>query len=167
MGASIVAQWGSPGPGPGPAVLYAYDATNIPKMLYSSAQNATRDAAGNAVKVRGPHGCQRQSVRRHFYRSRRLWFGRRQSPTQHFVNKSVKCNGRGTGLPVDSYRHGFHHRCYGEFRIQSRDYSFVRYQHPDRCDDSCSRHRHGRHGERNSHKSSRRRHIERSDLHHQ
>jgi hypothetical protein len=43
-------QFGSPGPGPGPAVLYAYDATNILTMLYSSAQNATRDAAGNAVK---------------------------------------------------------------------------------------------------------------------
>ena len=47
-------QWGSPGPGPGPAVLYAYDATNVPKMLYSSAQNATRDAAGNAVKFAVP-----------------------------------------------------------------------------------------------------------------
>jgi hypothetical protein len=43
-------QWGAPGPGPGPAVLYAYDATNILTMLYSSAQNATRDSAGNAVK---------------------------------------------------------------------------------------------------------------------
>jgi hypothetical protein len=39
---------------PGPAVLYAYDATNIPTMLYSSAQNATRDAAGNAVKFAVP-----------------------------------------------------------------------------------------------------------------
>ena len=47
-------QYGSPGPGPGPAVLYAYDATNIPTMLYSSAQNATRDAAGNAVKFAVP-----------------------------------------------------------------------------------------------------------------
>ena len=44
-------QWGAPGPGPGPAVLYAYDATNILTMLYSSAQNATRDSAGNAVKL--------------------------------------------------------------------------------------------------------------------
>ena len=43
-------QWGAPGPGPGPAVLYAYDAMNILTMLYSSAQNATRDSAGNAVK---------------------------------------------------------------------------------------------------------------------
>jgi len=47
-------QYGSPGPGPGPAVLYAYDATNIPAMLYSSGQNATRDAAGNAVKFAVP-----------------------------------------------------------------------------------------------------------------
>ena len=39
---------------PGPAVLYAYDATNILTMLYSSAQNATRDAAGNAVKFAVP-----------------------------------------------------------------------------------------------------------------
>jgi hypothetical protein len=45
-------QFGSPGP----AVLYAYDATNILTMLYSSsgAQNATRDAAGNAVKFAVP-----------------------------------------------------------------------------------------------------------------
>ena len=47
-------QFGSPGPGPGPAVLYAYDATNILTMLYSSAQNVTRDAAGNAVKFAVP-----------------------------------------------------------------------------------------------------------------
>ena len=47
-------QYGSPGPGPGPSVLYAYDATNVPTMLYSSAQNATRDAAGNAVKFAVP-----------------------------------------------------------------------------------------------------------------
>ena len=47
-------QYGSPGPGPGPAVLYAYDATNISKMLYSSAQNATHDAAGSAVKFAVP-----------------------------------------------------------------------------------------------------------------
>jgi len=47
-------QYGSPGPGPGPAVLHAYDATNILTMLYSSAQNATRDAAGNATKFAVP-----------------------------------------------------------------------------------------------------------------
>ena len=38
----------------GPSVLYAYDATNIPTMLYSSAQNAARDAAGTAVKFAVP-----------------------------------------------------------------------------------------------------------------
>jgi hypothetical protein len=38
----------------GSAVLYAYDATNIPTMLYSSGQNAARDAAGNAVKFAVP-----------------------------------------------------------------------------------------------------------------
>ena len=47
-------QYGSPGPGLGPAVLYAYDATNIPTMLYSSGQNPTRDGAGNAVKFAVP-----------------------------------------------------------------------------------------------------------------
>ena len=47
-------QYGSPGPGPGPAILYAYDATNIQTLLYSSAQNAARDAAGNAVKFTVP-----------------------------------------------------------------------------------------------------------------
>ena len=39
---------------PGPAVLYAYDAKNILTMLYSSAQNATRDTAGNATKFAVP-----------------------------------------------------------------------------------------------------------------
>ena len=38
----------------GPAILYAYDATNISSMLYSSTQNATRDAAGTAVKFTVP-----------------------------------------------------------------------------------------------------------------
>jgi hypothetical protein len=45
-------QYGAPGPGP--AVLYAYDATNILTMLYSSTQNATRDAAENATKFAVP-----------------------------------------------------------------------------------------------------------------
>ena len=35
-------------------MLYAYDATHILTMLYSSAQNAARDAAGNAVKFTVP-----------------------------------------------------------------------------------------------------------------
>jgi hypothetical protein len=47
-------QYGAPGPGPGPAVLYAYDATDVTSLLYSSAQNASRDAAGNAVKFSVP-----------------------------------------------------------------------------------------------------------------
>ncbi len=39
---------------PGPAVLYAHDATNVATTLYSSAQNAARDSAGNAVKFATP-----------------------------------------------------------------------------------------------------------------
>ena len=39
---------------PGPALLLAYDATNVLTVLYTSAQNATRDAAGNAVKFAVP-----------------------------------------------------------------------------------------------------------------
>ena len=39
---------------PGPAILLAYDATNIGKLLYASNQNSTRDAAGNAVKFSVP-----------------------------------------------------------------------------------------------------------------
>jgi len=38
----------------GPAILYAYDATNISSMLYSSTQNATRDTPGTAVKFTVP-----------------------------------------------------------------------------------------------------------------
>ncbi len=37
-----------------PAILYAYDATNAANLLYTSAQNATRDAAGKAVKMTVP-----------------------------------------------------------------------------------------------------------------
>ncbi|MGH9771442.1 MAG: malectin domain-containing carbohydrate-binding protein, partial [Candidatus Acidiferrales bacterium] len=48
-------QYGSPGPGPGPAVLYAYDATNLSKPLWTSAQAPNdRDWAGNAVKFAVP-----------------------------------------------------------------------------------------------------------------
>ena len=35
-------------------MLYALDATSTPTVLYSSAQKATRDAAGNAVKFKVP-----------------------------------------------------------------------------------------------------------------
>jgi hypothetical protein len=38
----------------GPAVLYAYDAANTANRLYSSAQNASRDSAGGAVKFTVP-----------------------------------------------------------------------------------------------------------------
>ena len=48
-------QYGSPGPGPGPAILYAFDATDVPSMLYNSTQASNnRDAAGNAVKFAVP-----------------------------------------------------------------------------------------------------------------
>ena len=39
---------------PGPAILYAHDATNVATTLYSSALNAPRDSAGNAVKFATP-----------------------------------------------------------------------------------------------------------------
>ena len=35
-------------------MLYAFDATNILTMLYTSAQSAARDSAGNAVKFAVP-----------------------------------------------------------------------------------------------------------------
>ena len=38
----------------GPAILYAFDATHVATQLYSSAQNATRDSAGKAVKFQVP-----------------------------------------------------------------------------------------------------------------
>ena len=38
----------------GPSVLYAYDATSVSTLLYTSAQNAPRDAAGKAVKFAVP-----------------------------------------------------------------------------------------------------------------
>ena len=48
-------QYGLPGPGPGPAVIYAYDATNVSRMLWNSTQSTNnRDEAGNAVKFSTP-----------------------------------------------------------------------------------------------------------------
>jgi hypothetical protein len=41
-------------PGAKPAVLYAFDATNVAKQLYSSLTNATRDQAGPGVKFVTP-----------------------------------------------------------------------------------------------------------------
>lgn len=37
-----------------PSILYAFDPTNVSKLLYSSAQNSARDAAGKAVKFAVP-----------------------------------------------------------------------------------------------------------------
>ena len=39
---------------PGPAILYAHNALSLGNALYSSAQNAARDTAGNAVKFATP-----------------------------------------------------------------------------------------------------------------
>ena len=48
-------QYGPPGAGPGPAVVYAYDATNLSRLLWTSAQASNgRDQAGNAVKFAVP-----------------------------------------------------------------------------------------------------------------
>jgi hypothetical protein len=41
-------------PGPSPALLEAYDATNLAKLLYNSNQNATRDQAGPGTKFFPP-----------------------------------------------------------------------------------------------------------------
>jgi hypothetical protein len=41
-------------PGQLPAILYAYNATNVANMLYSSSQNATRDTGGCANKFQVP-----------------------------------------------------------------------------------------------------------------
>ena len=50
------------GPGPGPAVLYAYDATNIP--INALQQRAKRDArcGRQCRKIRGSHYCQWQGI---------------------------------------------------------------------------------------------------------
>jgi hypothetical protein len=39
---------------PGPEILYAHDAANVSRLLYSSGQNASRDNPGNAVKFAVP-----------------------------------------------------------------------------------------------------------------
>jgi hypothetical protein len=38
----------------GQAVLYAYDATNLSNLLYSSSQNSSRDSAGLSIKFAVP-----------------------------------------------------------------------------------------------------------------
>ena len=84
-----------------------------------------------------------------------------------YFHRASQHHSRRNSVHIDSYRHGFRHGCDGEFRHQSGDYPVVRHQHTDRCDDSCSGYRHGRNGERHGHESSWRRHVERSDFHHQ
>ena len=156
---------GAPGPGPGPAVLDAYDATNILTMLYSSAQNATRDSAGNAVKFWFPLLPTVSSMSTSTEVDVYGLVGTNPSPHISSIAPSSATAGEtaftltltGTGFVTGD----------GQFWYESRNYSLVRHKLPDRCDDSGNRHLHSRNGECNGHESSRRWHIERSDFHHQ